>query len=168
MGKRFAALFFALACGGVGFDIPYDIPEQTVPGDPVAHAAGTLLAGAPINPFTLGIDLQQEEQAHDTSVVSHVTLSSLGFTITKSSGCFDFVKDVSISVESTKSGTTLPPAVIATGANPGCVQTFDLQPTAVDLKPYIDEGARITSSGHGVPPSSDVTFDGHLVLHASI
>ena len=168
MESRAALLFFVLACGGVGFDIPYAIPEQTVQGDPVAHAAGTLLAGTPINPFSLSIDLQQEEQAHDVSAISHVTLSSLGFTITKNSGCFDFVQDVSISIESTKSGTALAPAVIATGSSPGCVQTFDLQPTGVDLKPYIDEGASVTSSGHGIPPSSNVTFDGQLVLHASL
>ena len=166
--RRLAVLLVALGCGGIGFDIPYAIPEQTVQGDPIAHAAGTLLAGAPINPFNLNIDLQQEEQAHQVNGISHVTLSSLGFSITNGSGCFDFVKDVTISVESTKSGTALPPAVIATGSNPGCVQTFDLQPTSVDLEPYIDEGASVTSSGHGVPPSSNVTFDGNLVLHASL
>jgi len=168
MAKRLSALFVVLACGAVGFDIPYAVPEQTVQGDPVAHAAGTLLGGTPINPFSLSIDLQQEEQAHDVSAISHVTLSSLAFSITKNSGCFDFVKDVSISIESSKSGTTLPPAVIATGSNPGCVQTFDLEPTDVDLRPYIEEGANVTSSGHGVPPSSNVTFDGQLVFHASL
>ena len=65
--------------------------------------------------------------------------------------------------------TTLQPVVIATGASPGCVQTFALTPTPnVDLKPYIDEGASVTMTGQAIPPADNVSFDGALVLHASI
>lgn len=156
-----------MASCAIGFDIPYDIPQQTVPGDAVSHAAGTVLSGTPVDPFALDINLQQDEQAHNVSVVSHVYLTSLEFDITSGGGdCFDFVQSVSISVESTKPGTTLEPAVIATGSSPGCVQRFALTPTSVDLKPYIDEGASVTSSAKGVPPDHDETFDGSLVLHA--
>jgi len=159
-------LGFLAACA-IGFDVPYDIPQQTVPGDAVSHAAGTLLSGSPVNPFALNVNLQQEEQANHVSVISHVHLSSLELDITSGGGdCFDFVSSVTISVSSTKSGTTLQPAVIATGSNPGCVKKFVLSPTSVDLKPYIDEGASVTSEGQGVPPDHSETFNGKLVLHA--
>jgi len=160
-------LWIPLAGCVVGFDVPYAIPQQTVPGDPVSHAAGSALSSSPVNPFALDINLEQEESAHNTSVVSHVYLASLAFDITSGkSDCFDFVQSVTISVQSTQSDSKLPPAVIATGMNPGCVQHFDLTPTSVDLKPYIDEGASVTSTGQGVPPDHDETFDGNLVLHA--
>jgi hypothetical protein len=151
----------------IGFDIPYSIPQQTVPGDTVSHAAGTLLSGSPVDPFALDISLSQQEQANHVSAISHVYLTSLSFDITSGgSDCFDFVQSVTLSVASTKSGSALPTAVIATGTSPGCVRHFALTPTSVDLKPYIDEGAQVTSSGQGVPPDHDETFDGQLVLHA--
>jgi len=164
------ALVLLTACsfnlGPIGFDIPYDIPEQTVPGNAAANAAGVPI-DAPLTPFPVNIDVAQQAKAHGVDAVSHVTLSSLSLSITKGSGCFDFVQDVTITISSTKAGTTLQPAVIATGSNPGCVQTFTLQPTSVDLKPYLDEGAQAAPSAHGIPPASDVSFNGHLVAHAA-
>jgi hypothetical protein len=152
----------------VAFDIPYDVPEQTVPGNATAHAAGVSVS-APLMPFPVNIDVAQQAKANGVSgVISTVTLTSLSLSITKSSGCFDFVQDISISISSTKAGTALQPAVIATGSNPGCVQTFNLQTTSVNLKPYLDEGAQATPSGHGIPPATDVSFNGHLVAHASL
>ena len=151
----------------LGFDIPYDIPAQTVPGNAAAHATGVVVS-APLSAFPINIDLVQQAKANGVSgAVSHVTLTSLDLAIT-GSGCFDFIQDVTISISSTKPGTALPSAVIATGSNPGCVQTFTLQTTAVDLKPYLDEGAQATPSGHGIPPASDVSFNGHLVAHATL
>lgn len=160
-------MFAVVASCAIGFDISSSIPEQTVPGDAVSHAAGTVLSGAPVDPFELDVNLQEDEQAHHVSVVSHVYLTSLELDITSGGGdCFDFVQSVSISIESTKPGTMLKPAVIATGSSPGCVQKFVLTPTSVDLEPYIEEGASVTSSGQGVPPDHDEAFDGSLVLHA--
>jgi hypothetical protein len=150
------------------FDIPYDIPVQTVPGNATAHAAGVVIA-APLAAFPINIDVAQQAKAAGVSgAISQVELTSLTLSITSASGCFDFVQDISISISSTKAGTSLQPAVIATGSNPGCVQTFTLQPSSVNLKPYLDEGAQATPSGHGIPPASDVSFNGHLVAHASL
>jgi hypothetical protein len=162
-----AIVFAVMASCAIGFDIPYNIPQQTVPGDAVSHGAGTVLSGTPVDPFELDINLEEDEQAHHVSVASHVYLTSLELDITSGGGdCFDFVQSVSISIESTKPGTMLKPAVIATGSTPGCVRQFVLTPTSVDLEPYIDEGASVTSTGQGIPPDHDETFDGHLVLHA--
>ncbi len=150
------------------FDIPYDIPEQTVPGNAAANAAGVVI-DAPLQPFPINVNVAQQAQAAGVSgVISTVTLTSLSLSITKSSGCFDFVQDLSISISSTKAGSTLPPAVIATGSNPGCITSWALTPSDVNLKPYLDEGAQATPSGKGIPPAADVSFAGHLVAHASL
>ncbi|HEY1955927.1 MAG TPA: hypothetical protein VGH28_09940 [Polyangiaceae bacterium] len=167
------ALLFVTACSlnlgstSIGFDIPYDIPQETAPGNAAANAAGVAI-DVTLPAFPIDIDVAQQAKNDGVSgVISTVTLTSLSLSIT-GSGCFDFVDDLSISIASTKPGTTLPPAVIASGSNPGCVQTFKLTPTSVNLKPYLDEGAQATPSGKGVPPAADVTFDGHLVAHAGL
>ena len=171
---RQALLFsFLAACNlnlssVAAFDIPYDIPEQTVPGNAAANAAGVVI-DAPLQPFPINVDVAQQAKANGVGgVISTVTLTSLSLSITKNSGCFDFVQDISISISSTKPGSSLPSAVIAAGSNPGCVQTFNLTPTNVNLKPYLDEGAQATPTGHGIPPASDVSFNGHLVAHAGL
>ncbi len=153
----------------VGFDIPYSIPEQSIPGDATAHAAGIVIDMPPTT-FPINVDIAAQAKANNVSgVISTVTLTSLSFNITKSSGCFDFVNSVSLALSSTKTGTTLQPTVIAAGGNPGCVQTYPLTPTpGANLKPYIDEGASVTMTGQAIPPAADVTFDGAIVLHASL
>jgi hypothetical protein len=168
---RFLPLAFLTACsinlGPVGFDIPYDIPQQTVPGDQAANAAGVTV-DATLPPFPLNIDVAKQAQANGVSgVISTVTLTSLSLSTTDGS-CFDFVQGVSIAISSTKAGSALPPAVVATGSTPGCVQTFNLQTTSVNLKPYLDEGAQATPTVSGVPPAASVSFDGHLVAHAGL
>jgi hypothetical protein len=63
-------------------------------------------------------------------------------------------------VESTKSGTTLPKTKIATVSKPtGLKLTFTVE-GSVNLKPYVDEGSQVDSSGSGRAPAADVTYDG--------
>lgn len=160
----------ALAVGcsfAVGFDLPYDVPELTVPGDPAAHASATPYDGSTA-PFAIDVDLSQAVRPSQASSVSTVRLASITFTITNASGCFDFVDTVELSIESTKAGSTLPPAVVATGAHPGCVETVALVPTTLNVRPYLVEGASVRVTGSGVPPANAVTFDGHVVLHATL
>ena len=40
--------------------------------------------------------------------------------------------------------------------------------TSVDLRPYINEGARLTSSAEGTVPPDDVTFDGQILLTVEV
>ena len=174
MRRRLLLLVCVSACnvnlGSVaGFDIPYDIPDQTVPGNAVANSAGVVV-DVSLPPFPINVDVVQQAQANGVSgAVSTVTLTSLSFTMDPpTSGCFDFVQDLSITISSTKAGTTLAPAVIASGSNPGCVTTWNLTASSVNIKPYLDEGAQATPAGHGIPPASDETFNGHLVAHASL
>ncbi|HEX4516383.1 MAG TPA: hypothetical protein VGH87_25230 [Polyangiaceae bacterium] len=164
---RLVVLIFAAACSDIGFDMSYDVPSVTIPGDPTAHASATHVDGATA-PFALDIDLSQAAQNQNIpGAISTVTISTLEFSVT-SDGCFDFIDDVTLTIESTSPTTTLPSAVIATGASPGCVRAMSLVPTTVDLKPYIQEGATIHATGTGVPPADAVTFDGRVVLHAAL
>ena len=149
------------------FDIPYDIPAQNVPGNTLANQAGIAIDFS-LPAFPINVDVaQQAKQNGVGGVISTVTLTSLAFTITQGT-CFDFANSLTITISSTKAGTTLQPAVIATGSSPGCVTTWNLTPTNVNLKPYLDEGAQAAPSGNGIPPAQDETFTGHLVAHASL
>jgi len=158
----------------LGFDIPYAVPEQSVPGNAAANAAGIAIDSPPIT-FPINVDLATEAQNNHVNAISQVTLTSLSLTITATdepsgdTDCFDFVESVSLSVASTKSGSALQPQVIATGNNPGCVQTFVLTPSPnVNLKPYIDEGANVTMTGQAIPPADDISFNGAMNLHAQL
>jgi hypothetical protein len=168
------ALLFAFLAGCnfnlssvAAFDIPYDIQAQTVPGNAIANQAG-IAVDFSLPAFPVNVDVAKQAQQNGVSgVISTVTLTSLSLTITQGS-CFDFVNSLSITISSTKAGSTLPPVVVASGSNPGCVTTWNLTPTTANLKPYFDEGAQATPSGNGVPPAQDETFTGHLVAHASL
>ncbi len=173
-GFVFSLLACNVALAPVGFDIPYNVPEQEVPGDPTANAAGIVVDAPPIT-FPVNVDVASYEKANGVNVISSIELTQLSLTITTTdeptgdTDCFDFVQSVSLSIASTKSGTTLQPVVIATGGSPGCVQTYTLTPTPnVNVKPYIDEGASVTMTGQAIPPADNVSFDGALVMHASI
>ena len=168
------ALLFSILAGCnfnlssvAAFDIPYDIPAQTVPGNALANQAGVAVDFS-LPPFPINVDVAQQAKNNGVGgVISTVTLTSLSLTITQGT-CFDFANSLTITVSSTKSGSSLQPAVIATGSSPGCVTTWNLTPSNVNLKPYLDEGAQATPSGNGVPPAADETFTGHLVAHASL
>ena len=164
---RLLVVALALGCSEFGFDMPFDVPNVTVPGNPTAHALSTPFEGSAA-PFALDVDLTQVAKDNKLpGAISTVTISTLDFSVT-SDGCFDFIDDVSLVIESNKPGTTLAPAVIATGTGPGCVRVLTMSPTSVNLKPYIEEGAMIRAMGSGIPPASAVTFDGLVVLHASL
>jgi hypothetical protein len=157
-------LALTAACSlNLGFDMPFDVPDVTVPGNPSAHATDTPLDGAAA-PFALDVDLTQAAKDNKLpGAITTVTVSTLDFTVT-GDGCFDFIDDVSLTIES----KTLPPVIIATAASPGCVRVVSLVPKAVNLKPYLDDGALVRATGSGVPPATTVTFDGRVVLHAAL
>jgi len=168
------ALLFAFLAGCnfnlssvAAFDIPYDIQAQTVPGNAIANQAG-IAVDFTLPPFPINVDVAQQAKNNGVGgVISTVKLTSLSLTITQGT-CFDFVNSLDITISSTKAGTSLPPVVVASGSNPGCVTTWNLTPGTANLKPYFDEGAQATPSGNGIPPAADETFTGHLVAHASL
>jgi len=149
------------ACSIADFDLDEPIPEQTVPGTPIPGPLASLF------PIPINLDLESQIQQHETGPIDGVTLSALSLTITatdRPSGDTDdwsFVDSIDVFVESTKSGTTLPKVKIASVSSPGAVQTmtFDVD-GGVNLKPYIEEGSQVDSSGTGTAPNDDVSYDG--------
>lgn len=142
-------------CGIADFDVEQPVPQQTIQG------SGIPAPLAAIFPLPLTLDLESKIKAKETGPIDSVTLSSLTLQITSAGSDWSFVQNIEVSVESTRSGTALPKVKIASVSSPGAVRTlaFDIEP-GVNLKPYIDEGSQVSSSGTGTQPTQDVMFDG--------
>jgi hypothetical protein len=147
------------ACGIADFDVEQPVPAQTIQG------SGLPAPLAAIFPLSLNLDISSKIKARDTGPIDGVTLSSLTLDITSSGGDWSFVTSIDVFVASTRSGSTLPRAKIASVASPGAVRTLSFRVEAgVNLKPYIDEGSQVDSAGTGTQPTQDVTFDGKGVF----
>jgi hypothetical protein len=152
-------------CSIIDFDVDQKIPEQSVPGSSIPGPLSSLF------PVPISLDLQSKIKSQNTGPIDSVTLKSLELTITTTalgSGDSDdwaFVDHIDVFVESTKAGSTLPKVKIASVAMPGAVQTMTFTVEGgVNLKPYVDEGSQVDSSGSGTAPSDDVSYDGTAVF----
>ena len=156
---RLLAVCTALAlagCGVLDLDVSQAIPSQTIQG------SGLPAPLAAVFPLPLNLDLSSQIKAHNTGPIDSITLSSLHLDITSSGGDWSFVSSVDVFVESTKSGSTLPKVQIASVSQPGAVRTMEFKVDGgVNVKPYIDEGSQVDSSGSGTAPSQDITYDGN-------
>ena len=159
-------------CGALRFDINQPIPEQKIMGNVLAGVLGAFLP----TPFSLPINLEQETKSHGTGPAQSAGLTALSFKLTnipnppRSSDNFDFVDRIEIYVESVKSGTALTKQKVADLLSvPKGATKLNLQcyPN-VDLVPYINEGARISSTASGRVPSNDITFDGLVTIEVRV
>jgi len=151
-----ALLLLAASCGAADFDITRQIPSETLPAAPVA------LPGEA--PQAIDIPLHQTLDASSTGIVNSIYLTDLYFTA--SSGDWSFLQSIDIYISSVMKDSTLPQIVVASASGPGATTELDFTPTAnINLVPYINEGAQLTASAIGTPPSQAVTFDGQLTLH---
>jgi hypothetical protein len=146
-------------CGIADFDVEQAIPSQTIQG------SGVPMPLASVFPIPLTLDLESKIKSRETGPIDSVTLKSLTLNVTSSTGNWSFVQSIDVFVESTKSGTTLPKVKIASVGAPGAVRTLAFKvEDDVNLKPYVDEGSKVESSGSGTQPTEDVTFDGKSVF----
>jgi hypothetical protein len=151
----------ATGCGIADFDVTQPVPEQMIQGSGLPAPLAALF------PLPLSLDLEAKIKEQDTGPIDSVTLASLELTITATSkpgtdaDDWSFVTHVDVFVESTKQGSSLPKVKLATVDNPGAVQTmtFTIEP-GVNLKPYVDEGSQVDSTGAGTIPSDDVSYNG--------
>jgi hypothetical protein len=160
-GFAVAALWLVLpGCGLVSFDVSQDIPAQTVPGSPLGALLPASLFSIPMN-----IDIQSETAGHGTGPAHSVTLSSVSLTVTSPAGAtFDFVSAISIKISSS-GNPNLPEVEIGRLDPVPGTTSISIPPTgSVDLLPYINAGATITSTAAGHMPPSDVTFVGKVVV----
>lgn len=164
LGAMLRALAVSLAmttagCGIADFDVEQPVPAQMIQG------SGLPAPLAAIFPLPLNLDISSKIKARDTGPIDSVTLSSLTLDITSSSGDWSFVTSIDVFVSSSKSGSSLPRAKIASVTSPGAVRTLSFHVEGgVNLKPYIDEGSQVDSAGTGSQPTQDVTFDGKGVF----
>jgi hypothetical protein len=146
-------------CGIADFDVEQPVPAQTIQG------SGLPAPLAAIFPLPLSLDLSSKIKAKDTGPIDGVTLSSLTLDITSPGGDWSFVTSVDVFVASTRQGSTLPRAKLASVGSPGAVRTLSFHVEGgVNLKPYIDEGSQVDSSAVGTQPTQSVTFDGKAVF----
>lgn len=166
------ALPFMSGCGVLDFEIQRDIPEQRIEGNIVSQ----LLDGIFENPIRMNVDIQQETEARDTGPAQSAAMRSIVLRITDTaaqgndSDDFDFLESVTLYIESSKDGSTLPREKLAELSTvPTDATTLDI-PTfeEVDLLPYANEGAIITSEATGSAPPDDVTFDGSYVIFVDV
>jgi len=146
-------------CGIADFDVEQPVPAQTIQG------SGLPMPLAALFPLPLSLDISSKIKAKDTGPIDGVTLSSLTLDITSTGGDWSFVTSIDVFVSSTRQGSTLPRAKIASVSSPGAVRTLSFHVEGgVNLKPYIDEGSQVDSSGMGTQPTQSVTFDGKAVF----
>lgn len=154
-----------VGCGVTDFDVEQPIPEQTLQGSNIPAPLAVLF------PIPLSLDLSAKIEERETGPIGTITLSKLTLTVTagsKPAGDSDdwsFVDKIDVFVESTRNGTTLPKVKVATATSPGAVQVIAFTvDEEVNLKPYIDEGSKVESSGSGRVPADDVSYEGTSIF----
>ena len=155
-------------CADFGsFVLPIEVAEQRVQGSPVGGLGALGLFEVPI---PVDVDLAAETAARDTGPARAIRLDALSLSVTTTAepdGDTDdlgFIGTVDIFVESRDA--ELPRVRVATldAVAPGSRRVeFETLPS-VDLLPYVQSGARLTSEAEGTLPPDDVTFDGEIVL----
>jgi len=170
---RFAvlpAIVLAAGCAPVGFEIPKTLDEQRVTGDPIANAAGQALPAGTLAPISFSVDLTAESNSRRIPI-GRVLLKSLSFSITPTAepagdtDDFSFIRTMNVYFECAAAGCTLPRVLVASVSNPSTIRTlpFTITPN-VNVKPYLDAGARIVVETDAIPPPDDTTFNGAVVL----
>ncbi|MBX3155200.1 MAG: hypothetical protein KF773_04310 [Deltaproteobacteria bacterium] len=158
------------ACGLDEFDVDQPIPEQAIQGSGIPAPLAALF------PLPLDLDLQAKiKEQKNAGSVDKITLSSLRLTITATrrppgdTDDWSFVESVEVFVASRAPNTTLPKVKIASVANPGAVEVmeFAVEP-GVNLRRYVEEGARVDTRGSGTIPADDVSYDGLAVFSVDV
>lgn len=155
-------------CKLINFDVTQPIGEQRVQGSPLGGFLPSLFPQA----FAITINVKQETEARGTGPATSAKLKSLKLASTPvnaPSGPLDFIESVDVFVASTKDSRLEKKKIATLSSIPkGAVSVeFEVVPD-VDLLPYINAGAEISTAAKGTQPSRDVTFDGQVVITVSI
>lgn len=176
MGGVSVLMFLSvIACGDDLTSITFTEQSQ----EAVVMGRAGIMLPLPINvipAMTLNINLQDELDAQSAGAAKAVYLDAIDLKITDTkiadgdTDSFDFIKKVEVYVESTKSSTQLQKVKIATISEvPKGQTTISLQTESnIDLKPYIEEGVRLTTSGSGDVPPDDVSLVAIVTLKVQI
>lgn len=165
------------ACNGNFGDVTFTEESQEAL---VMGASGNILSMLPtqnlLPPLRLQIDLEEELQSQDAGPAKAVYLDALSLEITPTAqpegdtDNFDFIDTVDVYVESTSENSSLQKTKVATLADVPTGQTsvdFNVI-EGVDLKPFVEEGIRLTTSGSGEVPPDDTTLKAIVTIRAEI
>lgn len=163
-----ALLVATAGCGLVNFDVEQPIAEQQIAGSPLGGVLPQLFPQA----FPITINVKSETDARGTGPATNAQLKSLTLFITPKDAPkanFDFVNEIRVFVESPSDKTLAKKEIAtATAVRKGTtVLEFTIAPE-VNLLPYINAGADISTTASGTQPSSRVTFAGNVVIKISI
>lgn len=166
---RASLVLVALAACGLAnpYTITEPVPEQRVEGSPL----GALLPGVEV-PIPLEVDLAAEAEAMNAGPVQTVTLEAVRLDITTTeepagdSDDWDFVDSIVVHVESRAADSSLPRVEVARlDPTPDGVRTLELDTdTSVNLRAYVEEGARLVATVRGRAPADDVSYAGQVTL----
>lgn len=167
-----SAMCLALNCGPIGFDLPKDIPEQTVTGDPVANMAAQALPAGTLMPMSVSVDLAGESRTRNVPI-ARVLVKSFALTITGTAqpagdvDDFEFIRTATLTLECSAGSCAGQSQQIGTATGGAGVTTlaFAITP-GVNVKPYFENGARVTLTADGIPPPDNTSFSGRIVLRA--
>jgi hypothetical protein len=174
-----SALLLLTACGGTGglgsFTITEESQESVVEG-----RGGGILGMLPLNnffpPLKLDFDLQAELESRDVGPAQAIYLERMRIVTTPTeqpagdTDNFDFVEEVTVFVESNKSNSTLKKVQIAEiKMVPQSATTMEFKvDSSVNLKPYVEEGIRLTTQGKGDQPPDNVSLKAILDLNIDL
>jgi hypothetical protein len=155
------AALLATGCGLIGFDVEQPIPEQRVPGSPL----GGLLPVS-VFAFPLSIDIQQQTKAMNTGPATGAYLKVISLkVVTPPSETFGFLDSLSVVI----SADGLPETEVAKLAPVPKTAAISLNLVPrVNLLPYLQKAATMKASASGRAPSTDVTFNGRVVVNVEI
>lgn len=157
-----SALALASSCGAVHFDVTQPIPAQTVPGNPFASFLTQLLPA----PLRLTIDVQMETQKQGTGPATSAGLRALRLRAMNTGTTFDFLDEVSVYAEA----PGLPKVEVARARPVPRGQStleFSVWPQ-VDVLPYLNQGATLTTTSTGSVPATNFSFNGEVVVEIRI
>jgi hypothetical protein len=174
-----SAILLLTACGGTGglgsFTITEESQESVVEG-----RGGGILGMLPLNnffpPLKLDFDLQAELESRDVGPAQAIYLERMRIVTTPTeqpagdTDNFDFVEEVTVFVESNKSNSTLKKVQIAEiKMVPQSATTMEFKVDSSDnLKPYVEEGIRLTTQGKGDQPPDNVSLKAILDLNIDL
>ncbi len=171
-----AIALIGAGCSDIGnFTVEQKTGEVLVEGS--NSPINDLLPDNVLPPLGLDFDLQSELEERDADGAEGVYLNALTLTTTDTAKAdetdednFDFLSKVEFYVESRKSGTELERVLVGSvDPVPTGVETLDVDvDNTINLKPYAQEGLRITTSGNGSVPPDDVTIEGNVVIEVEV
>ncbi len=156
----FTLFAFLSACAGIGaFSFSEESQPITVEASPLPGSGIDILDGLRI---PMEVDLEQQLKEQEASGARSVTLTELYFETTEETtqDNFDFLDEITIEISSRQSGSDLPRETLAWQLDvPRGESKFHLEvDDDLDLKPYAEEGLRLSTSASGSAPDEDVVF----------